>query len=146
MRMICRLPVVMLLGAALVSTGCTTTRPVWTDAATVPPPGSGRMLTLTELRAGDRVSVTMASGSVRRLKLTATGPDRLAGVDMDAKGDATTVEVSIAEVRSLEARRTSVLKTGALGVGIAAGTFVVAALSWMLKCNYIGGGQDQCSD
>jgi hypothetical protein len=110
---------VALLSICLVSAGCTTSRTVYLSDA-------GALATLEK---GDLIDVTLKSGEVRKLKLTAIDANSVSGTD--ARSRRTTVQLALAEVQSLDVRKLSFGKTVSFGSGVlfGAGALFLALLT-----------------
>lgn len=130
-----KIALITLLGICLVLAGCSTTRTVALGGV----PG----MAVPNVKAGDSVRIVMKSGEVRRLKLSAVDANTLTGKDLDARGSATTVQIAMTDVQSLEARRFSTGRTAGLTIGVivAIATLVVGALVYA-QC----GGNGHCGD
>jgi hypothetical protein len=95
------------------------------------------------LSVGDSIRVTLRSGEVRRLKLVAVERDVLTGVDLDSPRSATSLQIAIADVHALEVRKTSLLRSAGLGVGVLAVIAVGLVGYFVIKC---GANGRKCSD
>jgi hypothetical protein len=126
--------IVGLISVCLVLAGCTTTRMV--------PVAANPSDAMASLRIGERVSLTMKTGELRRLRVTALDTGTITGENLDyPKG--TTVQVALADVQSIAATRFSGGKTAGLSAGVILGLAALAAgaLLYSLKC----GDNDDCS-
>ncbi len=107
---------VVLLALSVTVGGCTSVR--------VMTPGSPATSSKSALHAGDRARVLLKSGGVRELRISAVDAQTLTGTE--GKGtNATTVQIAMTDVQSVEYRRTSGLRTTGLVLLLAAA--VVAA-------------------
>lgn len=117
---------VAVLVLCLATSGCTSAR-VMTPGA---PQTSGKQA----LRAGDRAKIRLKSGTERELTIRAFDAQTLTGVEGKGK-NATTVQIAMADVQSVEYRRTSGLRTAGLVLLVTAA--VVAATPqgrYLVRC------------
>jgi hypothetical protein len=114
---------IALLSICLVLAGCTAPRTVYLSDAGA----------LASLEEGDRVDVTLKSGEVRKLKLTAIDATSLTGTALNARQRRTTVQLALAEVQSIDLKKFSLGKAASFGSGILVGAgallFVLLAAS-----------------
>jgi hypothetical protein len=105
----------MVLALILVSTGCTTLRPV----NGTPEDLRQQISAGTLLKPGDRVSIVSVDGKTHRFEVTGIAAGVIQGRHES---------VPVDQVASLEKRRVSALKTAALAVAVvAAGIVAIAA-------------------
>ena len=129
-----KVALVALLVVSLATGGCTTTRTMTPGVS----PASSR----AQMHAGDRAKILLKSGEVRNMKVMALDDQTITGEE--GKGSsAVTVQISLADVQSVEYRRGSVLRTGGLVLGVAAAA-VASFFGWyFIRCGIDG---DKCSD
>lgn len=104
---------VVLISICLAAAGCTTTRTLPRPAAAIEAQSAG-------LKPGDKVIVTLASGEVRKFRLTAIEADALVGKD---------VRIAFADIEKLQSRKVSGRKVAAFvgaTVVVIAGALAIA--------------------
>ncbi|MES2682981.1 MAG: hypothetical protein V4650_05620 [Pseudomonadota bacterium] len=92
-------------------TACTSMRAV---------PSGEKQAVRAELKVGDEVSVSAVNGKTYLLVLTAVDEEKITGVGNNQK-----VTMRYEQIRTLEIRKLSVVKTAGLSIGVIAGAFLV---------------------
>lgn len=131
----CKALVVALLSLTLVLAGCTTSRliPMATHTAEAAP----------AVHVGDRVTVTMKTGEIRMMKVQAVDAQTLTGENLDAGHDGSSSQIALADVQSIQVRRTSFWRSAGLTLGVAVAAAAAFFGYWFIRC---GIDWDKCSD
>lgn len=93
------------------------------------------------LSQGDEVRVMLKGGQVRRLKVATADRETITGLDLDAKSGAS-IQLSMADIQSLEVREVNAGKTVGLVVGIVAAVAAVLIGLFLIQCQ---SPQGQCT-
>jgi hypothetical protein len=125
---------VAVLSLSLFLSGCVSTHSVT--------PASSGNFTRAELRPGDRAEVLLQSGKTRVMRVDAIDGQTLTGREKQG-GESVSVQISLADVQSIEVRRGSILRSAGLVIGVAAGLFVVLVGAVLISCSQ---GNNKCSD
>lgn len=129
---------VALISLSLVLGGCTTSRliPMATHTGEVAP----------AVKSGDRVTVTMKSGEIRRMKVQSVDAQSLTGENLDDGHQGSSSQIALADVQSILVRKVSVWRSGGLALGIVAAAAAALIGIYLVRCssnedNCIGSGE-----
>ena len=104
---------IVILSMTLSSISCTTMKPI---------PLTGDSSIAARVKAGDRIQYHTAFGKTEELKVTSVDGEMIKGTNNGQER-----VVLVADVRSIEKRRFSILKTSGLVLGIVLGLVALAA-------------------
>jgi hypothetical protein len=108
---------VVLISLCLTLTGCTSVRTISVaDRA-------GE--TVSAVKAGDRVVVTLISGEARRMEVESVDAQTLTGRNLDGAGKGSSSQLALSDIRSIGVRETNTGKSIGLALGIVVGTAAV---------------------
>jgi hypothetical protein len=125
---------VMLLVVSLALTGCISTRVIV--------PGADPTLARTVIHVGDRATVLLKTGKVRTLEVSAVDDQTITG--REGKGSAAAiVQITLADVQSVEYRRVSGLRTAGLAAGVVVGLAASLVGAYFIVC---GKNSHKCSE